>query len=132
VIRYYLKHQGHGSGTIVITNDKGRDVARLAAPMAAGMNCVVWNTQIGGRARGGRPGRAGSCAYGRPVSTAGARGDRRGGPGRGAPPRDVLEQLAPLGEYTVTLELDGQTLTEHARITATQGWRIGAVPEIIR
>jgi len=44
----------------------------------------------------------------------------------------VLEQLAPLGDYTVTLQVDGKTLSRTARITATQGWRIGPNPEVIR
>ena len=43
-----------------------------------------------------------------------------------------LDGLAPLGEYTVTLELGGVQLTKHARVIATQGWRIGAVPESVR
>jgi hypothetical protein len=39
---------------------------------------------------------------------------------------------APLGEYTVTLDIDGKQLTQKARIAKTQGWSIGAVPQIIR
>jgi photosystem II stability/assembly factor-like uncharacterized protein len=56
---------------------------------------------------------------------------RAGGAG-GARNHNVLDRLAPLGKYTVTLEVGEMKLIQHARLTATQGWRIGAVPEIIR
>jgi hypothetical protein len=61
---------------------------------------------------------------------AGARAQNGGGD---APrPRSVIEQLAPLGEYTVTLQSGTTKLTRPARITGTQGWRNGPVPEVIR
>jgi hypothetical protein len=44
----------------------------------------------------------------------------------------VLDRLAPLGDYTVTLDVGGQKFTQTAQITKTQGWSIGAVPQIIR
>jgi hypothetical protein len=39
--------------------------------------------------------------------------------------------MAP-GDYTVTLQVDGRTLTHKARITGTQGWSIGPRPHVIR
>ena len=141
VIRYYLEHQGTGDATITIANAAGQAVAKIAGPTAAGINCIVWSTRMGGRGRRRqtRQPRPGECTSGRPVQTAagaraaGARG--RDGAAARTPrpaPRTVLEQLAPLGDYTVTLQVDGKTLSRTARITATQGWRIGPNPEVIR
>jgi hypothetical protein len=48
------------------------------------------------------------------------------------PGGSVLDRLAPLGEYTVTLTVGGKTFTQKAQITKTQGWSIGVVPQIIR
>src|SRR5215471_539728 len=48
--------------------------------------------------------------------------------GRGNP----LEQLAPIGEYTVTLDLGSTRLTQKARITKTQGWSLAPSPQVIR
>ncbi len=111
VIRYYMKQQGGTSPSIVITNATGQEVARLEGQSQAGMNTVVWSTrnQAGGRGRGG---------------AIGAGGGRGGG--------TVLEQLAPLGEYTVTLDVDGKKFTQKARITKTVGWTLGPVPQVIR
>ncbi|HEX6464221.1 MAG TPA: hypothetical protein VFZ98_07210, partial [Vicinamibacterales bacterium] len=53
-------------------------------------------------------------------------GGGRGGRG------DVLAQLAPLGEYTVTLEAGSAKLTQKARVTRTQGWSLAPSPQIIR
>jgi hypothetical protein len=112
VIRYYLKAQGAGNATIVITSAAGQEVARLQGPVAAGINTVLWTTRLQPAGAGGRG--------------AGARG---GGGGRGGA---NLDQLAPLGEYTVTLEVGGKTLTQKARILKTQGWSLGLVPQTIR
>jgi hypothetical protein len=55
------------------------------------------------------------------------------GPGGGATRGGAaLDQLAPLGEYTITLTVAGKTLTTKARIAKTQGWSIGMTPETIR
>jgi hypothetical protein len=43
-----------------------------------------------------------------------------------------VDQWAPLGEYTVTLDMGGRKLTQPARITKTQGWSLGAAPQTIR
>jgi hypothetical protein len=55
----------------------------------------------------------------------------RGGPA-GAASANPIDQWAPLGDYTVTLSVGGTTLTQQARIAKTQGWSIGANPQIIR
>ncbi|HET7564263.1 MAG TPA: hypothetical protein VFJ96_04665 [Gemmatimonadaceae bacterium] len=139
VIRCYLARQGTGDVTITIANAEGQTVATIAGPTAPGMNCIVWSTRLEERRRRGpsREPRPGECTYGRPVrSTVGARAASARGDGAPRPPgrasRTVLDPLAPLGDYTVTLQADGKTLTQKARITATQGWRIGPVPEVIR
>ena len=59
-----------------------------------------------------------------------SRAGRGGGRGRG--PGYSPELWAPLGEYVITLEVGGQNLTQKATITKTQGWSVGAQPEIIR
>jgi hypothetical protein len=113
VVRYYLKAQSSAKPAVVITDATGKEMARLAGTANAGINTVVWNTRAVQEAagRGGRGGRGG------------------GGGGRGG---YSPEMWAPLGEYTVTLDIDGKQLTQKARIAKTQGWSIGAVPQIIR
>jgi hypothetical protein len=56
----------------------------------------------------------------------------RGGGGRGRGPGYSPELWVPLGDYVVALEVGGQKLTQGARITKTQGWSVGAAPQIIR
>ena len=104
VIRYYLKNQGSSGANVVITDSKGQEVVRLPGRVSAGINTVVWTMRPQGAGRG-----------------------RGVGPGG-----NILDQWAPLGEYTVTLEIDGKKFTQKARITKTQGWSIGPVPQIIR
>jgi hypothetical protein len=76
IIRYYLKKDVAAKPSVVVTDANGREVARLQGAGGAGINSVVWTmrAQTAGGGRGG---------------------------GRGV---NVMEQLAPLGEYTVTLE----------------------------
>ena len=116
LIRYYLKSSG-ASAAVVVADEKGVEVARLQGSANAGINTVVWNTRLGG----GRGGGAGARGAGTGRAGGGA---TRGGAG--------LDQLAPLGEYTVTLEVAGKTLTEKARIIKTQGWSLGLTPQVIR
>ena len=105
LIRYYVKTAAQGA-TMAIANARGQEVARLTGPAAAGINTVVWNTRTGsGRGRGG---------------------------GTGTPPGSVLDQLMPLGDYTITLTVAGQTRTTTGTIAKTQGWTVGWVPQIIR
>jgi photosystem II stability/assembly factor-like uncharacterized protein len=110
LIRYYLKARGTGNATVVVSDAAGAEVARLSGPTAAGINTVQWNMRIGGGA--------------------GGRGGGGGGGGRGGAP--IVDQLMPLGEYTVTLTVGGQTLTQKGRIAKTQGWSIGGGPVVIR
>ena len=44
----------------------------------------------------------------------------------------MVEQLMPLGEYTVTVEVGAAKLTAPARIVKTQGWSLGLTPQVIR
>jgi hypothetical protein len=53
---------------------------------------------------------------------------RSGGPAVG----DPLDAFAPLGDYTVTVEVNGRTLTQKAQIVKTQGWSLGPNPQVIR
>jgi hypothetical protein len=105
-ILYYLRNAGSARATVTITDANGQQMARLTGDAEAGINSVVWNMRAGG-GRGGRGG---------------------GGRGGGGP----LDGLAPLGDYTVTLEVGDTRLTQSARIRATQGWSIGPFPRIIR
>ena len=115
LIRYYLKNKG-ASATVVVADEKGGEVARLQGTANAGINTVVWNTRLSA----GRGGGAGA----RGAGTGRGGGATRGGAG--------LDQLAPLGEYTVTLEIAGKTLSQKARIVKTQGWSLGLTPQQIR
>ena len=111
VVRYYVKSAPTGRVSVAIADAKGQEVARLAGTTTAGINTVVWNTRRD--AGGGRGGPGGG-----------------GGGGRGGP--TVLEQLVPLGDYTVTLEVGDAKFTEPAKIAKTQGWSIGFTPTTIR
>jgi hypothetical protein len=112
VIRYYLKAAASGGATVAITDANGAEVARLQGQANAGINTVNWNTRLTGRGAG-----------------AGPAAGRGGGATRGGA---ALDQLAPLGEYTVSLTVAGKALSTKARIVKTQGWSIGMTPEIIR
>ncbi len=54
------------------------------------------------------------------------------GAGRGGGRGNALEQLAPLGEYTVTLDAGSTKLTQKARVRKTQGWSLAPSPRVIR
>jgi hypothetical protein len=103
MIRYYLARPG-GAATIAIADSAGHEVARLDGPGAAGVNTVMWNTRRPGAGRGGGRGAAGT----------------------------VLDQLMPLGKYTVTLKVGEIVQSQNAEIVATQGWPIGASSSVIR
>ena len=104
VIRYYLKDAAPAAALVTIADANGQEVARLEGRATAGINTVVWTTRRGG---------------------AGRRGS-------GPPAANPLDQWMPLGDYAVTLAVAGKTLTQHAQIAKTQGWSIGAAPQIIR
>src|SRR5262249_15622208 len=106
VIRYYLKSQAASAPAVVISDSTGREVARLQGSGAPRIHTVIWTMRPqGADGRGGRGG------------------------GRGVNP---LDQLAPLGEYTVTMQVGDAKLTRPARITKTQGWSLAPSPTIIR
>lgn len=110
VIQYYLKSARTDGATVVITNPRGKEVARLKGQTAAGINTVVWNTLVP----------AGPGAGG-------------GGSNESSGPGYAPDLWVPLGDYVVTLDAGGQRLTQHVRITKTQGWSVGtSFPEIIR
>jgi len=107
VIRYYLKNARNESASVVITDSRGKEVARLKGETGAGINTVVWNMRVSGPegARGGGGGRSGYSP----------------------------EQWVPLGDYLVNLEVGGQKFSQPAHITKTQGWSVGpSFPSIIR
>ena len=115
-IRYYLRAAAADSAVITVADAKGEQVVTLKGPAKAGVNTVTWNTHRatrGGRGRGAGAGADSSANRG-----------GGGGRGRGNP----LDALVPAGEYTVTLRVDGKTLTQSARITGPQGWSIGPFP----
>ena len=49
------------------------------------------------------------------------------GAGRGG-----IDQLMPLGEYTITLTAGGRTLSTKGQIVHTQGWPLGTPSSVIR
>jgi photosystem II stability/assembly factor-like uncharacterized protein len=112
IIRYYLRSATSPGASVAITNAAGTEVARLDGSGNAGINTVVWNARI------------------RPAAAAGPGGRGGATPGRGGP--TVLEYLAPLGDYTVTVNVAGRSLTQRASIAQTQGWKLGPSPVIIR
>jgi hypothetical protein len=112
VIRFYLKTATPGGATVTITNAVGQEVSRQQLSAVPGINQVVWNARLGGGGRGGRGG--GGAPAGGPVSA------------------NPIDQWAPLGDYTVRLTVGGKSLSQKATIAKTQGWSIGATPQIIR
>jgi hypothetical protein len=106
VVRYYLKDGVSGTPTVVIANSRGEEVARLEGEASPGIHSVLWTTRSGtGMGVGGFQ-----------------------GPAEG----NVVDRLAPLGDYVVSLEAGGRTLTKTGTITGTQGWSIGWTPQVIR
>jgi len=122
IIQYYLKAETSAKPAIIISDSKGKEVARLTGAGKTGINSVRWTTRDrgdeAGRGRGGRGGAGGAGEGG---------GGRQAGPGV-----NVLDQWAPLGEYTVTLDVGGKKYTRKAQITKMQGWSIGATPQVIK
>jgi hypothetical protein len=107
-IWYYLKQAVNPVPTIVITDSAGEQVAKLAGSGEAGLHFVLWDP------RRSRPGGGGR------------------GPAALSPGQTVVDQLAPLGAYTVTLEVGAVRQNAGARIVATQGWSLAGSPEVIR
>jgi photosystem II stability/assembly factor-like uncharacterized protein len=107
VIHYYLKNTMAEKAKVTIADAIGTQFAKLEGPAEAGMNQVIWNMR-------------------RPMPKRdefGARMQRA---------RNPLAQWAPLGEYTISLEIGGQKLSKRAQITKRIGWSIGPMTETIR
>jgi len=111
VVRYYVKGPVDASArsTVVIKDSAGREVARLQQSVTAGINTTLWTTRAQGAGRGGG-----------------------GGGGGAAPAGSIVDQFAPLGDYTVTLLVGTKELTAKAQIVKTQGWSLGPAPQVIR
>ena len=105
-IRYYLRSALSGPASITIRDASGAEVASLTGGAEEGIHTVYWNMRVAEGGEGGAP-------WG---------GARRG----------PLDQLMPLGQYTVTLEVGGVRLSQIGVIATTQGWTIPPVPAIIR
>jgi hypothetical protein len=103
VIRYYLKSAGD-STTITVLDSAGAEVARLRGSGAAGINTVVWSTRRQTAGRGG--GRVGTGT--------------------------VIDQLLPLGRYTLNLQAGNRKLSQRVDIVKTQGWPLGAKASTLR
>jgi photosystem II stability/assembly factor-like uncharacterized protein len=119
LIRYFLKTAAATRPTITISDAQGQMVARLLGTGTAGINTVVWNT---------RPTDLSNAAEGR----GGGPGGRTGGGGGATRGGARLDDLVPLGEYTVTLEVGDKTQTQKGRVAKTQGWSLGLTPQVIR
>jgi hypothetical protein len=104
MIRYHLAKTSATPASIVIADSAGHEVARLDGSASAGINTVIWNTRRPGAGRGGGRGAAGT----------------------------VLDQLMPLGKYSVTLMVGGSEQTQPAEIVGTQGWPVGVPSSVIR
>jgi photosystem II stability/assembly factor-like uncharacterized protein len=101
VVNYYLKADAGGAAKITVKDFSGKVVRELDGPSKAGLNrALVPLAGGGGRGFGGGGGGGGA-------STGSAQGRGRGG----AP-------VTPLGvgDYTVTVDVGGQTLTKPARV----------------
>ena len=108
-IWYYLKQAANSTPAIVITDSAGKQVAKLAGSGDAGLHFVLWDTR---RPQPGGFGGRRSAAL--------------------SPGQTVVDQLEPLGTYTVTLDVGAVRQSANARIIATQGWSLATSPEIIR
>jgi hypothetical protein len=98
VINYYVKAGSTEQARIRLADASGGAVREIQGPARAGLNRVQISLAGGGGGRGGAGG-GGAAAAGR-------------GRGAGAAPAGPLA----VGEYTVTVEVAGQTLTKPARV----------------
>ena len=98
--------------------------ARMPGTNAVGINTLMWSM------RPPPPNAAGAAASARQ----GGRGAGGGGAGAGgARGGNPVDQLVPLGEYTVTLEVGGTKQSQKAQITHTMGWTLTkSTPYVIR
>jgi len=103
VVNYHLKAKAEGAVKITVADPYGTVLAEIAGKGEAGLNSVLWDM---------RPRRPGA----KPAGGAGFGGGAR---------------LAAPGEYVVTLEAAGKTVTKKAVIKYRQGWTVGPVPLVI-
>jgi photosystem II stability/assembly factor-like uncharacterized protein len=101
VIRYYLKDKIGEKVRVTVSDLSGNVLRELEGKAEAGFNTVLWDM---------RPKREGD-----PGREDGEWGSRR---------NDLVDP----GEYTVTLEAGGKTLTRTALIRSRQGWAVGPRP----
>ena len=100
VVNYFLKAKAAGPAKVVVADSYGKVLAELSGPAEAGLNTILWGMRA---QRSGQPA---------------GRGPGMGGGGAMVDP----------GEYVVTLEAGGKTLTKKAVIRYRQGWTVGPVP----
>ena len=94
IVNYFLKSEASGAAKIWIKDPSGKVVRELEGPAKAGLNRATVSLAGGGRGFGGGGGAAGGRGRG------------------GAPPTPPLT----VGDYTVTVDVGGQTLTKPARV----------------
>jgi len=96
-ITYYLRSGSEAKARITITTPYGEEVARLEGPSGAGLNRVIWDMRL--------------AAPGQPA-----------GPAPGAPQgRSFGARFVPPGDYVVTLEAGGGTISKRAAILPPPG-----------
>ncbi|HTM24859.1 MAG TPA: hypothetical protein VL225_06680 [Vicinamibacterales bacterium] len=102
-INYYLKADAAAPAKIAVTDSTGRVVRQMEGPAKSGLNraYVGLAGSFGGRGASTGSGQA-----------AGGRGGRGAAPGEGP---------LPIGDYTVTVEVAGQSLTKPAKVRARIG-----------
>jgi len=159
LIQYYLKGAAEGDVTVSVKNAAGEEVWSTTGPGSVGINTVLWGMGPGARFSGGSRGGAGGAgarttAGARPAAQTAARArpeqpeidpatrmqvnrtplpsGRQGGAFGSSASGTLIDQLPPLGEYTVTLTVGGRSFTQQASIVRTQGWAIGADLQTIR
>lgn len=104
VVNCYLKADAPAAAKIALKNPSGAVLRELECPAKAGLNRALINL-AGGGGRGGPGGGAGGGP-----STGAGQGRGRGGATPAAP--------LPIGDYTVTVEVAGQSMTKPARVRA--------------
>jgi len=100
-INYYLKAKAAGPVKVTVADPYGTVLAELTGKGDAGLNTVSWAMRA--QRPGQQPGRFQGMGGG----------------------------LVAPGEYVVTLDAGGKTLTKKTRIRYRQGWTIGPVPVVI-
>ena len=105
IIMYYLKDKIGEKVTIKIADSSGKVLRELEGNAEAGFNTVLWDMRA--RTEGGAPAGYGEWGF------------------RRNPPVEP-------GEYTVTLEAGGRTLSRKALVRRGQRWAVGPFPVVIQ